>query len=90
MNKCASCRYSCRDGSKDCKFYPIEELLGKCEMHFRDSNPHNTHDKNSRMCVVCKGYFNHKKIRYTKQKDGLYPMCLECAKIDDFCRLSVG
>lgn len=80
--KCAICKNSCKESSLDCKFYPQDTALGY-ETHFKDPN-YKKHESTSRMCVVCKDYFNLNKIRWIRQDEGLYSMCLECARTHDF------
>jgi CRISPR/Cas system CSM-associated protein Csm3 (group 7 of RAMP superfamily) len=83
--KCEICRFSCKsDEDKVCKFIPQEHNLG-FPTHFKDPN-NEKHEDTSRMCVVCKVYYNFRNIKWIKEKEVFYPFCTECAKTQAFIR----
>jgi len=54
-------------------------------IHFRDPAPRlQAHNKNSEMCVVCKGYFHSNRITWVRKPEGDYPMCPDCASRDRY------
>ena len=88
--KCSICRFACKiEETTDCKFYPQEQHLGHAR-YFKDLEPWKKHDKTSRMCVVCKDYFNYRNIVWKREKEGLYPFCTECHKRGLFIDSMVG
>lgn len=82
MSKCEGCRQTCKNQeSSRCKFFPKESLLGY-PIHFKETPDrfYGKHERTSRICVVCKEYFNLAKIKWWKGKAGAYSFCLDCWK----------
>ena len=77
-NKCSICRFPCKVDNPEpgCKFIPQNHLLGY-PIHFKDAHTkrNNKHEETSRICVVCKDYFHHEKIRWLKLPSGYYSFC---------------
>jgi|WetSurMetagenome_2_1015567.scaffolds.fasta_scaffold210951_2 hypothetical protein len=81
-DRCEMCRNSCKGIAKEeCRFYPKDCFLGN-EMHFREdpTRYYSKHESTSRICVVCKEYFNHRLIKWWKGKMGMYSFCPACWK----------
>ena len=80
---CDVCRFSCKDHSEECsKFYPKEAALGYA-LHFADDPSKRyakRHEVTSRICVDCKGYFQHDKVVWKELPSGFYSFCPECAR----------
>ena len=79
-DKCEICRNSCKDnGKEDCKFYPKDCFIGY-PVHFKEApdKHYGKPEATSRICVVCKGYFNYKNIKWIKYPSGYYSFCPEC------------
>ena len=84
LRKCTECKYSCKtDQQALCKFEPKDEFKGH-SVHFKDPKNWGKHDQDSRMCVVCKNWFNYKNIKWVRESEGLYPICVEDAKTHAF------
>jgi len=78
LEKCRICRFACKTNiDRQCNFEPQKKYLG-FPFHFRDPVPNHRHKRNSIICVVCKEYFNKKRMFWVKEKEGYYPMCAEC------------
>lgn len=83
LKKCNDCRYPCKTDKDDtCKFEPKDSTRGY--PHFKDPKDWGKHEKNSRMCVVCKEWFNYAKIKWVKEPEGYYSMCSDCAETHYF------
>lgn len=82
--KCGICRFPCKSDviKVFCKFYPKDSYLGH-EIHFKDPED-KKHETTSRMCVVCKNYFNYRNIHWKKEEEGYYTMCKDCVKTAHF------